>query len=104
MTATFEPKVIPYLEAKHDIEVSPIIRGASPLTTRSIPALLKRSYKDESVDELFGTKSFPLLIQYDDGGMATQQYQTECEILYRPWKQHVDIGLTRRTVRAAAAR
>jgi len=54
MTATFEPKVIPYLEAKHDIEVSPIVRGASPLSTRSIPALLKRSYKDESVDELFG--------------------------------------------------
>jgi hypothetical protein len=53
-TAVFEPAIVPYIEPQGRKEVSTRITGGPPLSLRSLPTFLMRSYKDSSVDELFG--------------------------------------------------
>jgi hypothetical protein len=98
-TVTFEPAVIPYIEASGKKDVAARVPGGSPLTIKALPIWLGRSYKDTSTEELFSTKSFPLTIEYESGGSPNRTYQTECQIRYRHWHHVVDIGTTKRRLK-----
>lgn len=86
----FEPDLIPYIEAGGSKNVFAWIKEGSPLFRRRLPDFLFQTYKDESVEELFATRSFPLSIRYED--VRRQQFETRCELNFRPWKKQVTMG------------
>jgi hypothetical protein len=99
VTATFQPALIPFIEAGGRAEVLTQIPGEGPLFRRGLPGLLRRSYRDASADELFGDKHFVLIVEYDDGGDPANAYETQCELLYRPWKDRVSMGKVKTRLR-----
>jgi hypothetical protein len=87
----WDPSVVPYIEAKGSRNVFADVSdaGGSPLFSRRLPDFLFKSYKDESIEELFGTKSYDLRVQYEAGA---KKFETACELQFRPWKKQVKIG------------
>ncbi|HYM08377.1 MAG TPA: hypothetical protein VEU11_17625 [Terriglobales bacterium] len=65
-----------------------------------MPDFLFKSYKDTGVQELFGIKVFTLRVRYT--GTGPDVFETECEILFRPWKKETKIGRTARKILPAA--
>jgi hypothetical protein len=94
----WEPSLIPYFESKKERNVFAELTGtgASPLFTRRIPDFLFSSYRDSSVEELFGVKTFRLGIRYK--GVGPEVFETTCELLFRPWKKRTSIGRTERKI------
>jgi hypothetical protein len=88
----FEPTPIPYIEATKSKNVFAWVREGSPLFRRRLPDFLFRTYKDESVEELFGTKTFTLCVRYE--GSGGRKFETTCELNFRPWKKQVAVGRT----------
>lgn len=92
---TFDPDLIPYLEATRSKNVFAWIKEGSPLFRRRLPDFLFSTYKDESVEELFGTKLFTLYLRYK--GAGSSNFETRCELRFRPWKKEVTVGRIERT-------
>jgi hypothetical protein len=92
------PPLIPYIEGKKELNVFADLTGTgtSPLFTRRIPDFLFKSYRDSSVEELFGVKTFRLGIRYK--GVGPEVFETTCELLFRPWKKRTSIGRTERKI------
>jgi len=86
----FDPELIPYIEATKSKNVFAWIKEGSPLFKRRLPDFLFSTYKDGSVEELFGTKVFPLCIRYK--GSGSLNFETRCELRFRPWKKQVTVG------------
>jgi hypothetical protein len=95
-TAPFAPALIPYIEPAGTQKVFANIEGGSRLFRKRLPNFLFKSYKDASGDELFGTKSFALRVRYTGTGHTI--FETECELLFRPWKKETKIGRIDRRV------
>jgi len=94
---TFDPGLIPYIEAPGESNVFAFIADGSPLFRRRLPEFLYRSYKDTSAQELFGTKVFTIQVRYK--GTGTAACETECELQFRPWKKQTTVGrITRRAL------
>ena len=91
----FEPDLIPFIEAGSSRNIFAWIKKGSPLFRRRLPDFLFQTYKDESVEELFGTKVFPLCIRYEDARRLN--FETKCELNFRPWKKQVTVGRIQRT-------
>ena len=86
----FEPFFIPYLQAGQTAQVFGDNKDAGALLRRRIPSFFRRTYRDSSVDELFGEKSFTIRIQYS--GEDSRAYESSCELLYRPWHDRIRTG------------
>ncbi len=95
-SAAFEPHLIPYIEPEGTRNVFANTRSGSPLFKRRLPDFLLQSYRDESVGELFGTKTFALRVRYQ--GTGSTVFETQCELLFRPWKKETKIGRIDRRV------
>jgi hypothetical protein len=102
VTATFRPPLIPFIEAGGQIEVTPQIPGEGPLFKGGLPGLFRTSYKDSSAEELFGDKQFQLAVEFDDGGCPATLYATECQLLYRRWKDRIIMGSVRTRLRGSS--
>ena len=48
------------------------------------------------MEELFGTRVFPLRVRYK--GTGPPIFETECELLFRPWKKETKVGRIDRRV------
>jgi hypothetical protein len=95
-SVSFEPSLVPYIEGGGRKEVFANITDGSPLFRKRLPYFLRRTYRDTSVDELFGDKTYALRIQYD--GSDSRTFETTCEWLYRRWKDRISIGRTHRRI------
>jgi hypothetical protein len=98
----FEPELIPYIEAAGSKNVFAWIKKGSPLFRRRLPDFLFTTYKDESVEELFGIKTFTLCIRYE--GAGSTRFEISCELLFRPWKKEVSVGRIERRAISPDAR
>ena len=78
----FEPDLIPYIESGGSKNVFSCIKEGSPLFRRRLPDFLFQKYNDQSVEELFATRVFPLSILYEDVRGLT--FRTSCELNFRP--------------------
>ena len=93
-TAEFDPPLIAHIEPGGVRNVFADIKRGSLLFGRRLPNLLLKTYGDKSIEELFGTKTFPLRVRYTS--VDDTAFETECELLFRPWKQETKIGRTKR--------
>jgi hypothetical protein len=94
-SVAFEPDLIPYIEALGERNVFADAKGSS-LVSRRLPDFLSKSYKDTDATELFATKTFSLRIQYTGGDSMV--FETECELLFRPWKKETSVGKITRQI------
>lgn len=90
--ARFEPEIVDHIPGKGNASFMPRVEGASPLFRYSLGHLLRRSYEDKSLEELFEKKAFTVKVSYDDGNARCM---AECTILYRHWKNIVRMGAVR---------
>jgi hypothetical protein len=98
LTASFSPDIIPFIGPGGKVEVKPIIDGVFPTLRHDFPALFRRSYKDESTEELFGRHMHHLHIEYEDSAHE-KLFETTALIRYRPWKTEITVGETRRRIK-----
>jgi hypothetical protein len=98
LTATFEPDLIPFIEARGKATVKPCIPTVFPTLRDKLPILFKRSYRDKSMEELMGTHSYPMHIEYEDGANR-KVYGTSAVFRYRPWKTVITVGETKRRLK-----
>jgi hypothetical protein len=99
MVCSFTPQLIPNIPAQGSTNVFADDRNGSILLRRSFPIFLYRSsYKDQSTDELFGVKCFPMRIRYTNAS-GTTRFETVADVCFRAWKRETCIGKTeRRTI------
>src|ERR1700722_465570 len=97
-SAAFEPDLISCIEPAGKKNVFADVAEASPFFggRRRLPDFLFKSYKDTSFEELLGKKIFSLRVRYN--GRDETVFETECELLFRPWKKETKIGRIRRGV------
>jgi hypothetical protein len=96
-TMAFDPPVIQCIEPLNTVNVFADLKDAGPLTNRRrLPDFLLRASKDTDVSELFATKTFSLVVQYQAADSTT--FESEYELLFRPWKKETKIGRLKRRV------
>jgi hypothetical protein len=78
---TFEPALVPYVEAPGERNVFAFITDGSPLFRRRLPEFLYRSYKDTSSQELFGTKIFTIQIRYKGPARPYLKLNAKCSFV-----------------------
>ncbi len=102
-TLTFEPAVVPYIEAGKTVSVSCRVPGGSPLFANRFPDFLKQSFPPSNANDAFEDKPFELTIAYDDGHDPSESFESVVQLKYRPWKDRIRVEGVRKRPRSAAA-
>lgn len=90
--AEFEPDIETCIAAGKRVGFRAKCQDASLLRRNQLIHILRKSYKDSSMDELFDEKSFILTIRYGNSPQRIN-YEAQCEILFRPWKNQIRTGI-----------
>jgi hypothetical protein len=102
LSATFSPDVVSFIEPLNHKEVKVKIDGVAPIFRNCLWLLFKRGEKGWKTGELFTRHPYTLLIEYEDAD-HTRLFETSADLRYRPWKNEITTGETRRRIKKLQA-